>query len=232
MASPELMDLCVDLEDERVSFSGAGSHGTSEKSGTVSVKLGSAPWESVTAQFARLPAGIDMILGLDNGLNKVDVAQREARIGPTDFVFQIQSTRYAGALDSDSQKVLLPYLGWVKFWRSTMMFLALEKWSAASKLPPNEIELLPGATPVKVPPHHMSAEDEQVLEDEVKEMLDKGIMEKVKNSKWVFPFFIARGKSRGLSKTESLAQVHRLPAACWKRACGRHPLWSQVVLSP
>ena len=117
------MDFCVDLENERVSFSGAGSHGTSEKSGTVSVKLGSAPWESVTAHFARLPAGIDMILGLDNGLNKVDVAQREARLGPTDFVFQIQSTRYAGALDSDSQKVLLPYLGWVKFWRSTMMFV-------------------------------------------------------------------------------------------------------------
>jgi hypothetical protein len=36
IVSPELMDFCVDLEDERVSFSGAGSHGTSEKSGSFS----------------------------------------------------------------------------------------------------------------------------------------------------------------------------------------------------
>ena len=125
-----------------------------------------------------------------------------------------------------------------------MMFLLWRSGALLLKLAPIEIELLPGATPVKVPPHHMSTEDEQVLEDEVKQMLDKGIVEKVKNSKWVFPFFIARGKSRSsrrkakkrsavdFSKTESLAQVHRLPAACWRRACGRHPLWSQVVLSP
>jgi len=114
------MDFCVDLEDERVSFSGAGSHGTSEKSGTLSVKLGSAPWESVTAHFARLPAGIDMILGLDNGLNKVDVTQREARVGPTDFVFlSLMLVLWIRI----HRRLLLPYLGWVKFWRSTLMFL-------------------------------------------------------------------------------------------------------------
>ena len=140
IASPELMDFCVDLEDERVSFSGAGSHGTSEKSGTLSVKLGSAPWESVTAHFARLPAGIDMILGLDNGQNKVDVAQREARIGPTDFVFRIQSTPTAGALDPDSQKATATVPGLGEVLEKHNDVFALEKWSAASKLPPIEID--------------------------------------------------------------------------------------------
>jgi hypothetical protein len=40
----------------------------------------------------------------------------------------------------------------------------------------------------------MSAEDEQILEESVK-MLEKGIGERFKSSKWVFHFFIARGKS-------------------------------------
>jgi len=47
----------------------------------------------------------------------------------------------------------------------------------ASNLPPVEIQLLPGASPMRIPPHHMYPEDEQILEKEVKEMLEKGLVE-------------------------------------------------------
>jgi hypothetical protein len=33
----------------------------------------------------------------------------------------------------------------------------------------------------------MSTEDEQILNGEVKEILDKGIVERIKSSRWVFP---------------------------------------------
>jgi hypothetical protein len=56
-------------------------------------------------------------------------------------------------------------------------------------MPTVEIEQLPGASPMRVLPHHMSAEDGHILEEEVKEMLDKRIVERDKFSKWVFAFF-------------------------------------------
>jgi hypothetical protein len=77
---------------------------------------------------------------------------------------------------------------------------AQEKWSVVSNLSPVEIELLPGASSMTVPRHHMYAQDEQILEEKVKEMQDKGIVERVKSSKPVFPFFIARGKSCSSSR--------------------------------
>jgi len=44
-------------------------------------------------------------------------------------------------------------------------------------------------------------------------MLDKGIVERVKSSKWVFPFFIARSKtrsSRRKAKNRSAVDFRRL----------------------
>ena len=80
IASTELKDFRQDIEEDQVCFSIVRSYGTSKESGTLSIKFGSVPWEEVVAYFARLPAGIDVLLGLDGGLNKVDVAKKEARI--------------------------------------------------------------------------------------------------------------------------------------------------------
>jgi hypothetical protein len=50
------------------------------------------------------------------------------------------------------------------------LFAGDEKYFPLSKLPPVNIELLPDARPVKVPPHHMSPEDEPMIEEEIGEM--------------------------------------------------------------
>jgi len=42
------------------------------------------------AHIASFGAGIHVLLRLDWGLNKVDVAKKEARIKAQDFVFQVQ----------------------------------------------------------------------------------------------------------------------------------------------
>ena len=72
-------------------FSGLGSYGSSRESGTLSVKLRCAQWEKVVAHFPRLRASIDVLVGLDSGLNRVDVANKEARIKAQDFVFPVQA---------------------------------------------------------------------------------------------------------------------------------------------
>jgi len=76
-----------------------------------------------------------------------------------------------------------------------------------------QIELLPRASAMRFPPRYMSSEDEQILEEEVKESLDNGIVERVKSSKWVFPFFKARGKSRSSrrrAKKRSTVDIRQL----------------------
>ena len=40
----------------------------------------------------------------------------------------------------------------------------------------------------------MAPEDEQMIEDEIAEMAAKGILRKVTNPQWTFPFFVAKGK--------------------------------------
>jgi hypothetical protein len=49
-----------------------------------------------------------------------------------------------------------------------------------------EIELLPGASPMRVPHHSMSPGDDQLLEKEFKEMLNKAIFEQGKGSSSYF----------------------------------------------
>jgi hypothetical protein len=86
-----------------------------------------------------------------------------------------------------------------------------------------EIELSPGASPIRILPHNLSAKDEQVLEEEVQEMLDKGTVERAKTSKWVFPFFIARGKSHS-----SRTQVSERSAVNFRRL----NFWLKVIEYP
>ena len=112
------------------------------------------------AHFASLPAGIDVLVGLDSRLNKVDVTKKEARIKAQDIVFQVQAHR-SKELKDQLQQVKpssRPYVpGLDKILEKHQEVFVLEKWSAASKLPPVEIELLPGASLMRVTPHHMSA---------------------------------------------------------------------------
>jgi hypothetical protein len=39
----------------------------------------------------------------------------------------------------------------------------------------------------------MAPEEEQMIEDEIAEMASKGILKKVKNPQWAFPFFVSKG---------------------------------------
>ena len=125
IASPELKEFSQNIEEDQVSFSGAGSYATSRESGTLSIKLGSASWESVVAHFAKLPAGIDVLLGI-------------ARIKTQDFVFQVQ-TDQPKELKDQLEQVKQPSQSYVpglnEILEKHQEVFALEKWSAASNLP-------------------------------------------------------------------------------------------------
>jgi hypothetical protein len=94
--------------------------------------------------------------------------------------------------------------------RYSKLFAGDEKDFPLSKLPPVKIELLPDARPVKVPPHHMSPEDEQMIEEEIREMAAKGLLERIRDPKWVFPFFVARRKGRRKGKKRTAVDFRRL----------------------
>ncbi len=64
-----------------------------------------------------------------------------------------------------------------------------------SSLDAVEVQLSDNAVPVRCPPIKQSEEDEQMIEDEVQDMLKKGIISKVENSRWIFPFFVVRSNA-------------------------------------
>jgi len=97
------------------------------------------------------------------------------------------------------------------FWNKySKLFAGDEKDFPLSKLPPVKIELLPDARPVKVPPHHRSLEDEQMIEEVIGEMAAKGLLERIRDPEWVFPFFVAKGQGRRKGKKRTAVDFRRL----------------------
>ena len=72
------------------------------------------------------------------------------------------------------------------------------------------IELLPDTRPIKVSPHHMPPDDDQMLAKEIPDMASKGILRKVRDPKWAFPFFVAKGKGRKSEKKGTAVDFRRL----------------------
>jgi len=101
------------------------------------------------------------------------------------------------------------------------LFAGDEKYFPLSKIFPVKIELLPDGRPVKVPAHHMSPEDEQMIEEEIGEMAAKGLLERIRDPKWVFPFFVAKGKGRRKGKKRTAVDFRRLDP--WLRVVN-HPM--------
>jgi hypothetical protein len=179
---------------DRCWFSGVGSKGTAKETGTLRMKVGKE-WVDLGVHFVEtIPKGLDVIAGLDNQLNSMDLERGEGKLGRHYLSFHMQEdkkeeneiVKVAGG-DKDLKALLERY---------SKLFAGDEKDFPLSKLPPVKIELLPDARPVKVPPHHMSPEDEQMIEEEIGEMAAKGLLERIRDPKWVFPFFVARGKGR------------------------------------
>jgi hypothetical protein len=50
--------------------------------------------------------------------------------------------------------------------KCSKLFARYDKYLTVSKLAPVNIELILDARPVKVPPHHISPEDEQMIEED------------------------------------------------------------------
>jgi len=63
-----------------------------------------------------------------------------------------------------------------------------------STLPPVHFDVIPGAKPTRIPPHHRSQEEEQMIEEEVQRFIKKGWVEPGM-SPWSSPFAVAKGKN-------------------------------------
>ena len=206
LARPELKRYATSTCLDEVGFSGVGSSDASKERETLKVKWGTT-WMGIETHFvSSIPKGMDMILGLDNNLSSVDLTKGEASIGRHSFVFQIhEDTKTPEERAARGDPELLALLN-----RFKGLFAGSDKYYPLSKLPPVRIELLPEARPVKVPPHKMAPDDEQMVEDEIAEMAAKGILKKVKNPKWTFPFFVAKGKGWKKNKKRTAVDFRRL----------------------
>jgi hypothetical protein len=134
---------------------------------------------------------------LDNQLNCVNLERGEGKFGRHYFSFHMQEDKK----EEDLKALLEKY---------SKLFAGDERYFPLSKLPPVKIELLPDARPVKVLPHHKSPENEQMFEEEIGEMAAKALLNRIRDPKWVFPFFVAKGKGRGKGKKRTAVDFRRL----------------------
>ena len=76
-----------------------------------------------------LHGGLDVLLGLDNGLAQLDLLKREANVGSHSFTFVTMSKDLDQVLSQHSE------------------VFSVENWAAVSQLEPVKILLKPGANP-------------------------------------------------------------------------------------
>jgi len=208
MARTEMKEFAENVCMTDVGFSGVGTKGTAKEAGTLRMKVGEE-WLDLGVHFVEtIPKGLDVIVGLDNQLNCVDLERGEGKLGRHYFSFHMQEDKkeedeIAKAAGGDKDlKALLE--------KNLKLFAGDEKYFPLSKLHPVKIKLLPNARPVKVPPHHMSPKDEQMIEEKIGEMAAKGLLERIRDPKWVFPFFVAKGKGRRKGKKRTAVDFRRL----------------------
>jgi hypothetical protein len=56
----------------------------------------------------------------------------------------------------------------------------------------------------------MSPENEPMIEEEIGEMAAKGLLERIRDPQWVFPFFVAKAKGRRKGKKRTPVDFRRL----------------------
>jgi hypothetical protein len=135
-----------------------------------------------------MPGGFDCILGLDSGLNMIDLSENIAKIGNQKFCFNISSENVlTDGLKSDLETVLKKH---------ESLFSSEELWSSVANVEPVKVELANGSSPVKCPIIPQTEAEEEALEKEIQMMLSKGIISRVKDSKWCFPFFMTKPTTR------------------------------------
>lgn len=64
--------------------------------------------------------------------------------------------------------------------------------------------------PIKIAPHHLSAEDEETMEREITEMASKWLLKEVKDYKWSVPFFVVKENGRRRGKKHTAVDFRRL----------------------
>jgi len=64
--------------------------------------------------------------------------------------------------------------------------------------------------PIKIAPHHLSAEDEETIEHEITEMASKWLFKEVKDYKWSVPFFVVTENGRRRGKKYTAVDFRRL----------------------
>jgi hypothetical protein len=130
-----------------------------------------------------MPDGFDCIIGLDSGLNLIDLSTNLAKIGSQSFCFNVSSEEKAKVAEVGLGKLLKKH---------DELFTNGELWSSVSNVAPVKVELLEGSAPIKCPIIPQTEAEEENLEKEIHLMLNKGIVSRVQASKWCFPFFMTK----------------------------------------
>jgi len=119
----------------------------------------------------------DIIKGLDNDLEVVDVKQRGVS-------FREGTSQVNAANLSPLDKPLTVYQN---------VFYKEDEVSVSTR-PPVYFDVIPGAKVSRIPPRHRSQEEEQMIEEEVQRFIKKRWV-KPSMSPWSFPFVFANGKN-------------------------------------
>ena len=90
MARTEMKDFAENVCMTDVGFSGMGSKGNAKETGTFRMKVGKE-WHDLGVHFVEtIHKGLDVIVGLDNQLNCVDLEKGEGKLGRHYFSFHMQ----------------------------------------------------------------------------------------------------------------------------------------------
>jgi hypothetical protein len=79
LADHSLFSFAKNILPRKVRFNGVGSGGKSNESGTLTIDFNGVVMD-LRVSFTELPQGMDLILGLDSKLSRVDLDRNEATI--------------------------------------------------------------------------------------------------------------------------------------------------------
>ena len=207
MTRMEIQDCSAKVTSNTLAFSGAGSKGDSVFAGDEIVEFGREKIY-LSMQFVEtLPKGIGMIIGLDNDLTMVDLEDSLAKIRKQRFnlnVLQKEKKPKEPKKSGDNAKLEEV----IK--KHEESFVGDETYFPLCRLEPIPIDVILEAKRFKIAPHHISAEDEEMIQCEIAEMASKGFLKRVKDSKWYFSFLAVKEKGRRRGKKRTAVDFRRL----------------------
>ena len=189
------------LLDQELLFSGVASEGRSSHRGVLNIPKVGKIWFSGVPDISL--NGFDAIIGLDSGLDSVLMKDKVFSIRGRAVSYQVGVSRGQdknAEIQAAIDKVLASFED----------VFTETPYQSVSTLEPLELKLKPGSKPIRRKPIPLSGEDMKMVEDEISALLERKIIEPIKNSDWSFPMFVTKQKPPMNRKKRTVVDFQKL----------------------